>query len=353
MSVILGIDQGGTHTRAVVAGLDGSLLGVGVSRGAYHLFDGLDCAMQATREAALAALEAAGCRAGDVLSIVGGYTGADWPDEYELLANAIRGLELCPAVQVTNDTLIALRGGTERSYGAILIAGTGANCAVRAPDGREFIYCYYHEDSLQGGGALGGQALDWIFRAQTGLVPPTSLTGRVLAKYQLDSVDRLMRDQIEDRLPGGQEGLKDLAPIVFEEAYAGDFAAASILRAYGEGSAALVTNALRRFDMLKLDVEVVLSGIVFKGVGPLLVDCLTAAIHMSAPRARLVNARYEPVVGAALLGLEKQGVRISGPTQANLERTAVALGLIRSPATANWFQERIPVQDVSPGFSDP
>ena len=330
MPVVLGIDQGGTQTRAVVAGLDGRLLGMGISGGAYHPFDGVDRAMNAVREASLAALSGSGSRSEDIQFIFGGFTGADWPDEYDLLTKAVRGLGLCAEVKIANDSIIALRGGTDCAYGAVLVAGTGSNCAVRAPDGREFIYHYYHDEALQGGGALGSQALDAIFRAHTGRIRPTSLTGRVLAYYQFNEVDTLMRSLVEDRLPGGHENLKELAPLVFEEAYQGDLAAAEILRRFGEGSAELVVNGLRRLDMLQTDVDVVLSGSVFKGVGPLLVDCLTAGIHMAAPRARLINARYEPVVGAALLALEQCGIAIAPQHQANLDRSAAELGLIRT-----------------------
>ncbi|HEX2998924.1 MAG TPA: BadF/BadG/BcrA/BcrD ATPase family protein [Armatimonadota bacterium] len=329
MPVVLGIDQGGTHTRAVVAGVDGCLLGMGISSGAYHAYDGMERAMTEARDAALAALNASGCRAEDILSIYGGFTGADWPDEYELLADAVRGLGLCSDVMVANDSIIAMRGGTDCSFGAVLIAGTGSNCAVRSPDGREFIYHYYHDETLQGGGALGSHTLDLIFQAQTGRVPATSLAGRVLSFYQLDTVDALLRSLVENRLPGGREGLKELAPLVFEEAYRGDAGAAGILRRFGEGSAELVVNGLRRFDMLQMEVDVVLSGSVFKGEGPLLVDCLTAGIHMAAPRARLVNARYEPVVGAVLLGLERQGITGDELFKQNLEHSAAELGLIR------------------------
>jgi hypothetical protein len=68
---------------------------------------------------------------------------------------------------------------------------------------------------------------------------------------------------------------------------------------------------------------------VFKGVGPILTDTITACIHSVAPKAQIVNARYEPVVGAVLLGLEKQGVLMNNTVKSNLDITAHQLGLIR------------------------
>jgi N-acetylglucosamine kinase-like BadF-type ATPase len=328
MNIILGIDQGGTKTMAVVCSEDGRLLSVGRSAGAYHLYDGMPVVMKAAKEACLAALTQADLKPVQVISVYGGFTGVDWPDEYGLFEENVRGLGLCDNVHITNDSIIALRGGTENSYGAILVAGTGANCAVRAPDGRVFIYHYYHEDELQGGGALGRHALRTIFRAHVGLEPPTSLSRRVLAFYGLRNVDELKRGIVEERI--ASDTIKELAPIIFEEAFRGDQAAACILRHFGEGCAAEVVNGLSRLNMLDLDVEVVLSGSIFKGIGPLLIDVLTASIHMAAPKARLVNARFEPVVGAALLGLEDANIQINESIKENIEKTANQLKLIRT-----------------------
>jgi hypothetical protein len=50
---------------------------------------------------------------------------------------------------------------------------------------------------------------------------------------------------------------------------------------------------------------------------------------MAAPKARLVNARYEPVVGAALLGLETLKIQINGLVKKNIDKTAHQLDLIR------------------------
>jgi hypothetical protein len=81
--------------------------------------------------------------------------------------------------------------------------------------------------------------------------------------------------------------------------------------------------------MTNLELEVVLSGSVFKGEGPLLLDTLAMHIHTVAPYARLVNARYEPVVGAVLLGLEYTGVKADEAVKRNVEAGAGRLGLIR------------------------
>lgn len=326
-AVILGIDQGGSATRAAVCDLEGHLLGYGASYGAQHTFQGMDYAMGAVREAAQAALSQAGVTEETIACIYGGLTGVDFPEEYTLVADGIRNLGFCDNVYTTNDSIIALRGGTEKPYGAVIIAGSGGNCAIRTPQGVEFAYHYYHDMDLQGGSAIGQRAVNAVLRAQTFREQPTRLTRRLLEKFQVETVDDFLRARI--RLGFPWEDLKELCPIVFEEAYAGDVVAAKILRQFGEGCAEMVTAGLQHFGMTDLEVEVVLSGSVFKGVGPLLTDTLTACIHSVAPKARLVNARYEPVVGALLLGLEKQAVEINEKVRANVDATAQQFSLIR------------------------
>jgi len=327
MNVILGIDQGGTGTRAAVCDLEGNLLGFGTSYGGQHTFQGMEFAMGGVREASQEAMRQAGVIAKDITCIYGGLTGVDFPEEYTLVADGIRSLDLCTNIYTTNDTIIALRGGTEKPYGAVIIAGTGGNCAIRTPEGVEFTYHYYHDIDLQGGSAIGQRAVNAILRAQTFREQPTSLTGRILQKYQVQTTDDFLRGMT--RLEFSWDSFKELCPIVFEEAYAGDEVAAKILRSFGEGCAEMVTAGLKHFQMTDLEVEVVLSGSVFKGVGSILIDTLNTAIHKVAPKARLVNARYEPVVGAVLLGLEKLGLAIDTSLKANLDTTANQLGLIR------------------------
>ena len=331
MGYILGLDQGSSHTRAVVCDRTGRMLGLGMADGACHAYVGMQRAMDCVREAVDQSLQQAGAVPAELDCIYAGLTGADWEDEYPLLQKNIQELGWCQNVHVTNDTIVALRGGTAQSFGAILIAGSGGNCAVRAPDGRETIYGYFHEDELQGGSGLARHVLLAVYRAHTGRGPETKLTGMVLDHFGVPSIEALRRADVEDRLT--EERLLSLAIVLFEAGYQGDETANRILREFGEGCAELVNAGLRRFDMTGLDVEVVLSGSIFKGKGSLLKETISAGIHACAPRARLVNARYEPVVGAVMLGLEWAGISIDAPVTENIEQTARKLGLIRIDST--------------------
>jgi N-acetylglucosamine kinase-like BadF-type ATPase len=283
--------------------------------------------MEATQIAVDAALDSAKISTGKALHFAGGYTGADWEDEYDLLREAVEALMLAEHVTIVNDSIAALRGGTAKPYGAILVAGSGANCAIRAPDGREYIYHYYHDSDLQGGSALGRAALNAIYRAETGRPPQTSLRERVLALFNLPDVDALMRSMVEGWIPN--ERVIEIAPLVFEEAEKDDPAAVKIVTHFGKGCAELLVNGLKRLEMADLAVEIVLSGGIFKAKNPLLRKILEGDVHREVPKAIFVEARYEPVVGAALLAIEVQGIYLDAAVQANIERSAHHLSLLR------------------------
>jgi N-acetylglucosamine kinase-like BadF-type ATPase len=286
----------------------------------------MPAAMQATQIAVDAALGSSSVT-GKALHFVGGYTGADWEDEYDQLREAVESLTLAEHVTIVNDSIAALRGGTSKPYGAILVAGSGANCAVRSPDGREYIYHYYHDSDLQGGSALGRAALNAIYRAETGRPPQTSLRERVLTLFDLPNVDALMRSMVEGWIP--DDRVIEIAPLVFEEAEEDDPAAVKIVTHFGNGCAELLVNGLKRLEMADLAAEIVLSGGIFKATSPLLRKTLEEEVHREVPKAIFVEARYEPVVGAALLAIEAQGIYLDAAVQANIERSARQLSLLR------------------------
>jgi N-acetylglucosamine kinase-like BadF-type ATPase len=208
----------------------------------------------------------------------------------------------------------------------VVIGGSRANSAVRSPSGEEWHYGYYVEAELQGGTALGRMALRAVYRAATQREPPTSLTRALLAACQAESVDALLRADSESRLPLLE---RDMAPQVFDCAEAGDEVARQLLRQLGSGLGELVTTALQRMQMADMPVEVVLAGGLFRRRGSLLVDSLRAAILAEAPHARLVEARYEPVVGAVLLALEAAGLPVEAERAERLQASSRALGLFR------------------------
>ncbi len=306
MPYILGIDQGSSKTTSIIVDLKGNIHGFGRSKGANPYIDGLDYAVNMVYKTTLKAIKTAKIDINQIKRIVAGMNGADWPHEYSLLREAIQKKIKNKQVTVYNDSIIAMRGGLDKPYGAILCAGSGLNCAVRNERGEEFIFGYYIDDNDQGGTALGRRVVRAVLDAETQVVPPTALKKDILNFFSVDTTDKLLKKRINNKIAIAD--YRNLVPLIIKVAQEGDILALNILEKFGMDIAKYVVAGLRKMDMQQKSIDVVLSGGIFKIKVPILKDAVSTTIHRSAPNVRLINAIYEPVVGAGLLALEKENV---------------------------------------------
>ena len=123
-AIVVGLDGGGTHTRALAADLDGRPLAyveTGGSNPQHH-----PQAEENARAAVVEVIHAAGCSPGQVAALVAGFAGLDdaedhvWADRY----TTILGLD-CPRLHV-NDAVVAHAGALRSQPGIIAISGTGS-----------------------------------------------------------------------------------------------------------------------------------------------------------------------------------------------------------------------------------
>ncbi len=308
MGYVFGVDAGASKTHALVAARTGKVVGFGQAGFGNHQSQGLAPAVREIGRAVRMALEAAGLSASEIELGCFCLAGADLPEDYAMLQEAMERLGLAQRVIVKNDTLAALRAGLTRSWGVVVICGTGFNAAGRAPDGREIIFPGLGPISGDwgGGSALSEEMIRLVMRAWDGRGQPTLLTERVLGALGAASVETLLSRLYHDEIPHRQ--VLDLVPLLFEAAEAGDPASRELVIRMGEEVAIAARALIRRLALQEEDVEVILGGSVFKGVGSLLTDTVTRSVHIEAPQARIVKLRHEPVVGAVLLALELAGV---------------------------------------------
>ncbi len=227
---------------------------------------------------------------------------------------------LAHQLTVKNDTFVGLRAGTRRPYGIVIVAGTGTNTAIITPDGQEWAYGYYASDG--GAADIAQDCIRALLRADDGRGPRTALTQAVLQKLGHPTTEALLRAIIAKEVEEGQ--ILSLCPLVFEAANAGDEVAADIVVKHGLILAEYATNLIRRFGLQGLEFDLVLSGSVFKGQGPLLIDTITQAVHRVAPRARIVRAQFEPAVGGVLLAYDALGLNVTDEMYDNLAKTVPA-----------------------------
>ena len=328
---ILGIDQGGSKTVAAISDIYGNILGVGKSGGGSHYASGIDMAMSLIKTAVDAAVAHAGIGNTDFHKVYAGLSGADFRDEYDMLTDSLEKTLRCANIHVVNDCIIAMRTGITRREGAILCAGTGLNCAVRNAVGDEFIFGYYIDDMHQGGGALGMQALNAVFSAESMVGAKTILTDRVLAHFGMQSVDALLQAHVMNTLDA--DNRKTLTYVLDECSEAGDSVALAILEGFGRACYRYFEAGLRKLDMANPALELVLSGGVFKCKNPIMLNTIRELVALSFPNVRIVEARLEPVAGAIMLGLDSLSERgvLTDDVLCNIQNSCARHGLIRKP----------------------
>jgi len=314
---VVGVDGGTTKTIALVANDRGQILGVGRSGNSNWLGPNVEKPMAVVVDAVEQALTMAGLSGDDVALGVFGLAGADWPEDHERREAVLSRRGIAQEVVVKNDALVGWRASTRQTFGAVIAAGTGTNTCVITPDGREWCYGYYADN----GGAwdVAHSAIRAVLRAEDGRGQPTALTGIVLKKLGYATPQALLRASYTGQLD--REAVLSLCPLVFQAADAGDEAAAEIIVRQGQVLAEYATAAIRRFEMEDLAFDVVLSGSVFKGQGPLLIDTVTQAVHRVAPHTRIVPAAFEPAIGSILLAYDQLGIVATDKMLDRLVRT--------------------------------
>ncbi|MBN1285947.1 MAG: ATPase [Anaerolineae bacterium] len=323
MTIYLGVDAGGTKTHALLADETGRAIALGGGGCGNWEGVGLDAAYRAWQRA----LDDARARAGVALEAINasafGISGLDWPSDQPLMEGLADRLNLPPGPRVlVNDKFIALRAGTTRPWGVVVIAGTGSNKAGRNRAGAVAGTLGVGTDWGDGGGGMDitRAGLAAVAKAYIGMAPPTLLSETLPAFCGFSDAPSLLKAVTrEDFIPWGATHL------VFEAATAGDEPARKILRWAGHELAEPVVFIIRKLGMEDEDFELVLAGSVFKATEPLLVDTLLADVHAVAPKAKPVCLTAPPAVGGVLLAMEADGLTPGEAVRCRLIETAAAL----------------------------
>ena len=340
MNYYVGIDQGASTTRAALMDAHGRLLSFRSVCGSSFPYIGIDKALDLIEGTVSGALADAGVAPGEVSTLVAGMAGIDWEGDEQRLTRALAkrfvgagfdGTEIVAC----NDSIIAYYGGSLSPVGAVISAGTGINAALFAPGERCFIMGDYLKDSLQGAGALAERAYQAIIKAALGMVAETGLTELFLDFAETDTVRRLSYKFVCDAT--FRKSLQTLAPRIIELSAAGDPVAREVLESFADELCRYFIAALKKMDMLDLACDIVLTGSVFSGEKNDLTVLVQEGLRRQAKNAGVINAAFESVVGACLMGAlpkNEVGAPISDgyldeEQLHNLAVSARELGLVR------------------------
>ncbi|MET8248476.1 BadF/BadG/BcrA/BcrD ATPase family protein [Streptomyces sp. NPDC005202] len=302
---VVAIDAGNSKTDVAVVAADGSVLATARGAGFRPPAVGVETAVGALAETVERAYAAAGVTS--VAHVSACLANADLPVEEEQLAAALHARAWGSTVEVRNDTFAILRAGVAEPRGVAVVCGAGINCVGMRPDGRTARFPALGRISGDWGGGWGlvEEALWHAARAEDGRGAPTTLAGTLPAHFGLDSMYALIEALHLEHVEHHRR--HELTPVLFATAADGDAVARAIVHRLAEEVVVMATIALTRLDLLDEETPVLLGGGVLAAQHPQLDDRIRELLSERAPKAVPQVVRARPVLGAALLGLDRVG----------------------------------------------
>jgi N-acetylglucosamine kinase-like BadF-type ATPase len=307
--LILAVDGGGSKTDVALLTARGRVLGAARGAGMPYREIGVPAAIDRLA-ATVAACADSRPRRREGVAGIGVYClpGADLGENKRDLTAALEARGWTNTSLVLNDTFAALRAGTERSWGVVVVCGTGINCLGIDRAGRavRFDALGWPSGDVGGAFALGRDAVVAAVRARDGRGPGTLLEQLVPAQFGLRRPADVTSAIRSGRL--GVSRVMELPPVVFAAARDGDDVARTLLDHLADELTATALAAVRRLRFVRSDVDVVLAGGLTSSGDAAFVGRIRSGITAVARRARVSVLTVPPVVGAALLGLDLFGV---------------------------------------------
>ncbi|GGW37082.1 kinase [Streptomyces lucensis JCM 4490] len=311
---VLAVDAGNSKTDVAVVTAAGEVLATARGGGFRPPAVGVRAALDALADPVARAFAEAGVES--VAHVSACLANADLPVEEELLADRLRARGWGASVEVRNDTFAILRAGVAEPRGVAVVCGAGINCVGMRPDGRtaRFPALGRISGDWGGGWGLAEEALWLAARAEDGRGAPTALSRTLPAHFGLPTVYALVEALHLGRI--AQERRHELAPVLFATAAGGDALAGSVVARLAEEVTVMATVALTRLDLLGERTPVLLGGGVLAAGHPQLNGAVRDLLASRAPRAEVRVVTASPVLGAALLGLDRLGAGIEAGERA-------------------------------------
>jgi N-acetylglucosamine kinase-like BadF-type ATPase len=306
---VLAIDAGNSKTDVCVVSAEGELLGSARGGPFRPHVVGAAAAVASIAPAVSEALSRAGTVS--VRHVAACLANADLPVEHEALEAAIAATGWAPAYEVVNDTFALLRAGTVARRGVAVVCGAGINCTGLLADGTtvRFAAVGHISGDWGGGGHLWQEAMWWAARAEDGRGPATALQTALPGHFGLGSMAELIESVHLGALT--EEQCMAMTPLLFDVAEGGDEVAADVVRHQADEVVALAATAIRRLGVLDQPIDVLLGGGVLTAGRRLLLDEIGRGLATRAPHATARVVATPPIVGAALLGLDRMGAEPS------------------------------------------
>lgn len=311
---LLGVDGGGTKTRAVLADGDGRVIGEGIAGPSNPLRVGVAEAAKAVREATERACATAGVRRVEVSAAEVGLAGVKRADLRARMRDSLSVLGF-GTLEVVTDADIALYGATEGGAGLVIIAGTGSICCGLSPRGKRA--CAGGWGPIAGdegsGSWIARRGLQAAAKATDGRGARTPLVSAACDYFKVTNPEDLALAIYAPNMTN--QRIAGFARHVIEAARRRDAVSRLILTEAGRELGQAAVSVVRKLRLRRERFRVGYVGGVF-AAGELILAPLREELSAFAPRAELVAPALAPAEAAAsmarkLLTADRVPVRLA------------------------------------------
>jgi len=315
---VIGVDGGGSKTELALIDLEGNLVGMEKVGSTNYQAVGGEQLRDELLEGFSALANVTNVDIDRVNHIFLGLAGAGRQKDQEEIKALFDDTVFAGKMTVDSDAIVALAGAFGTNPGIILIAGTGAICFGSNQDGKivrsgGWGYLLGDEGS---GYYIGREAVVASLKDFDGRGEKTSLKENLMQRFELDSIDKIIPLIYQNEID--RVAIANIAPLVFELAKQGDLISEDIIRKTGHEMGLLAKSVANQLGFSGDEINVALVGSIFKQKD-MLVSQISKELFELSWNVTMVDPRFQPAFGAALLGLKKQNVNIDETLLSNLE----------------------------------
>ena len=317
MGFVIGIDGGGTKTKAALCDLNGNLLAI-YKIGSSNLQNiGKENVKQVLSSVISGVITKAGVDIKDLSAICLGESGLDTNDDYEIYRDLI--CDIIPKgipCELVNDAIIALHSSTKGKSGLVVVAGTGAVVAGENAQGERFRvggwgYLVGDEGSAFD---IGRHGIMEALKFEDGRGKAYEVNKAICEFFQIDSMQSLL-PQIYGSV-AAQTLIAGVAKTMDKLAEQGDKTALSILD-QAANQLVLASKAGWEISGLEEDSPIILSGSVF--LSRYLRKKVLEGINQDVKKVTIMDQKLDSVAGAIILAFKKSGIIITDEIYNNLQ----------------------------------
>lgn len=298
LKYVIGLDGGGTSTKATALDIDGKEL--------LRLEGGSINVNGASEEDVISHLTTLLKNFEEVLkarpeAITIGAAGLSNPRERAVLEESLAKIDYQGKVLITGDQHVALYGAHGEDKGIFLISGTGSICLGIDDTGKEFRSGGrgYLIDDVGSAYDIGRNIIIGVVQAHDGRAEKTVFTELVQGHLGIKHIDELVEFVYTPNRP--KKDIADLAVLVTEASARGDELAQKIQE---DASFELFKMVKAVAEQMQLDVINISFGGSVLSKNEIIRDLLTQHLNNLDFNLNIVEAKHDPAYGAAQMALE-------------------------------------------------